>query len=315
MKRVSNKNEMSGKIHNIFRLNRTEIRVFDTLSKTDYSIDRFRSDRTHTNKETSENPGKRVSELATLLRLPRMTCHDAIKSLKKRGLVTEKRLGKDKFYSITDSDTVVNTVREFFPAATDTRVVNQTNKKIDNGILIYNGLENCHAVWRKIADLQRGDRFICIQPNASLRATFDKIGVKALYPSNDALNSKGIIIEGLVHTDCYEEIFKSLTKVAGYDFALKELEKFAHRTASVSLIDTKYLTSPTEMFFMHNTAYIVNWKDEVAIEIHNKVTRDFLFELYALARGYGKKINQSAHTQTLVNKLRAAKNVTQSVVV
>lgn len=297
-------------VASLLRLNKTEQHVFNTLHKTHYSVDRFNIDKT-------EKPGKRVAELVKELRLPRMTCHDALMSLKERGLTLEKRIGKEKYYSIIDSDKIVDTVRSLFAvektipktlAVGSNPEQPESSQIIKGEISIFTGLDNCHAVWRKIADLEKGDRLISIQPNSSLQATMDKLGIKSLYPSNDALNSKGIISEFLVHTTCYEVVYNLIKREAGHDFAMREFDKFVDRTAEISLIDTKYLTQPTELFFMHNSAYLVNWKDEVAIEIQNKVMRDFLFELYELAKGYGKKINQSAYAREFIAKIKAKEN-------
>lgn len=282
---------------NTFNLSKSELKVFNYLRDNNYSINRFK----HTGLYKS---GEQLSPISISLKMPKMTCFDAIQKLIERGLVLETKKANAKYYSLLDADTVTNNIRKYYNAQTVEENNVEKSYSIPGEITIYRGLENCHSIWRKIADLHKGDKLISIQPNSSIKETMKKLGIKALYPSNDALNSKGIINEAIVHNTCYEEIYNLLRKEAGYDFAINELEKASHRVSNITLVDSKYLQSPTELFFMHNAAYFVNWKDEVAIEIKNKTITNFLHELYELARGYGKKINQQEYTRALITKIK-----------
>ncbi len=244
-----------------------------------------------------------IADMAKKTHLPRMTCHDAVGSLLKRGILVKKNIKSKKYYTLVDEDTAINQVKSIFKTKNRAGTKSHIQKSIGDDVTILSGIDNCHAVWRKIADLKRGDRIKFIQPNSSIKETFDKLGIDALYPSNDALNDNGIISEGIIQSDCHEFVFNLLKNASGHDFAIKELGKMAKRPSDIILVDRRYFNKSTELFVIKDVVYLVNWKDEIVVEIKNKVIRDFIIELYELARGYGKKINQMDYTTAVIERM------------
>lgn len=234
-----------------------------------------------------------------------MTCHDAVASLTRRKLVMTHRDGKKKLYSIGSIDELLYSVKKFFASNAEKTNGKIESKTISDEITIYHGLKNCNSIWKRIADLKKGERAVFVQPNQCISTVLSKLGVSALYPNNDTLNEKGVIVEALLHKSVYKIFYDTLSKLANPKFAQKEIEKVANRTSDIRFIDDKYLNIPTEMMFFRNTAYLINWKDEMAIEIKNKMIINFLYELYELARGYGTKINQSEYVRKIAANIES----------
>ncbi|MBU3668460.1 MAG: TrmB family transcriptional regulator [Candidatus Taylorbacteria bacterium] len=268
-------------MYDVFKLTKTELRIFEYVR--DFT-------------KIKESCVVSVSGISKTLKIPRMTVHDAVQSLNKRGLIEYVMNNKIKGYKLADKEKVLGRINILYHGE-------KNSIHISRDIVITKGIDACHAVWRKIADLKAGEKVVSIQPNESIKYTFKKLGINSLYPSNDALNTKGIVSEALVNETCYEFVYTILKKERGKEFALNELRKFAPRPSNNASIDKKYLQTPTELFFIRGTAYLVNWKDEVSIEIHNETIMNFLYELYTLARGYGRKIRQKEFIEELVNKI------------
>ncbi len=240
-----------------------------------------------------------LADISRKASLPRMTCHDAIKSLIARGLISIQNEGSKKLYMLGDIDELFISIKKHF-----TNDKQGESKSLSDEVTVYHGINYCHSIWKKLAHLKKGERAIFAQPNQCIETVMSKLGIDSLYPNNDALNEKGIIVEALLHKDVHEVFYNALAKAASPEFAQKEIEKVAKRTSDIRFIDNKYLNIPTEMMFFRNTAYLINWKDEVAVEIKNKIIINFLYELYELARGYGTKVNQSEYARKLAHDIK-----------
>ncbi len=274
-------------IHNNFvktlKLSKNDWKVFEGLSYE--NTDLFKS----------------TADLSKQLNIPRMSTHIALKSLKERGLIDYKRVGKRKlWYRITPE----NLIKKFANISQEIDKHSQVTIGVsDSEFTIYNGVDSLYKVWEALLELPANTRVQGFQPTASIRESLQKLEwSEKIQHLQENIRSKPIIIEGLLSEDYYPflvDFYKN-----DKSLLLKTLESFLGRATDMTFIKKDFLNLATEMFILPDSAYITNWKEEVSICIKNKTIINFLRELFSLAKGYGKHIDQNKYIGELIEKVK-----------
>jgi hypothetical protein len=90
------------------------------------------------------------------------------------------------------------------------------------------------------------------------------------------------------------------------------LESFLGRGTDMTFMPNQYFKdAESELIILPNVAYLSDWKNEVSIEIRNPAMLLFLKELYDLAKGYGRKVNQEEYIKDLIANLDSQKSVSR----
>jgi hypothetical protein len=247
----------------------------------------------------NEDPLLKVASISRDTKISRMTLYPILQSLKNRRLVEYKRVGKRKFWTLTNkqliSDILWDCIQNF-----DERK-NIQIRSGDSGFSIIRGTKNLINIWERAVDIYKENRIYGIQPTASLVSILSKVNWQEIMsPINNAILKKGLIVEGLTREDyinTYINHFKG-----DKDFQVKILKSLLGRKTDMALVSNEYLNYPVDFMMFENKGFIINWKDEVAIEIDNTDMLGFLKELFDLARGYGKHVDQNAYVSKLLTE-------------
>jgi DNA-binding transcriptional ArsR family regulator len=240
-----------------------------------------------------------VSRIAAQSKVPRMSVYLALASLKGRGLIYFKRKGKRRFWfrhSDKEIASLLGRIAEKIHSHTGRVEVAHG----DTGFALLKGLPDLFAIFERIAKGHKAQRLIGIQPTASLRNVLKRFSWDKLQPIQESIRKNKIIIEGLLREDYYPTLATLLRDPVAKK---KALESFIGRSTDMAFVSNEYLNSEAELMMFGDIAFLVNWKDEVALEIKNKDMLDFLKELFDLARGYGRKVNQERHIKSILEKL------------
>jgi predicted transcriptional regulator len=244
--------------------------------------------------------GLNVSDIARTSKTPRMSVYLALHSLKKRGLADYDRKGKRRLWKKLSnqafSELMINTAKSIYDNKERVEIKHGEN----NGFVILKGLNNLFTIFERIAAGHKGERLIGIQPTSSMTHVVKKLSWKTIKPIQDAIRDNKIIVQGLVREDYYPT-FVSLLK--SKEEKKEAIKSFIGRLTDMVLVSNQYLNSETELMMFKDVAFLVNWKDEVAIEIKNKEMLNFMLEFFELARGYGKKINQNEYLRELETRI------------
>lgn len=271
------------KIHkgltNILRLSDKEQDILNTLSKQKSLL---------------------ISDISKNTNIPRMTLYPFLTKLKERGLINYRRLGKRKFWYIESSEKIANTLTNLASFFTSEKV---TIKKEESGFTIHRNLKSIYSVFEEVSQLHKGERVKVIQPtNSALNAIRNLKVQEEIGPINQAIIDNGIIVEGLLQENYYTALYKKVHK-ENPQKAKEYIEGFIGRSADMVFIPKEYLNIDSEFLMFQDKAFIINWKDKVAIEIQNKDMINFFGELFDLARGYGKKIDQNQYLKNMMTKI------------
>lgn len=266
--------------------------VLDTLALT--------SNETKLYEFLKKQPGSDVADMSRGTHIPRMSVYLSLTSLKKRGLIDYSRKGKRRYWQTVDDKTFVARVIDIARSLTDTHEIRVDIK--DTGFAILHGIEALHKVWKNLEDLPRNTRVQAIQPTASIKHALEKLDwQEKIKPLQENILKKSIIIDGVLPEDYYTYMMKYYEK----DPKLQKqmLESFIGRSTDMTFVSEKYFkNAESELIILPDVAYLVDWKNEVAVEIRNSIMLTFLRELYELAKGYGKKVNQNIYLKELQQK-------------
>ena len=241
-----------------------------------------------------------IADIADKGKIPRMTLYLALESLKGRGLAGYTRKGKRRFWHIVDTkaftSNMINALSELSGESEVGITANNT------GFTIYRGIDGLYKSWDSLKDLPPHTRVYGIQPTASIKLAVKKLDWKRLKPLQENILNKPIIIDGVLPEDYYP----TYAKLFAHDKKLQKdsLKSFIGRGTDMTFIDEKYFKdSETEMLILPTVAYLTDWKNEVSIEIRNPVMLGFLRQLYELAKGYGRKVDQNAYLKEFIERL------------
>ena len=130
---------------------------------------------------------------------------------------------------------------------------------------------------REISDLPLKSRFYGIQPEASIIQAVTRNDIKEIIRFNRKINSKKLIVEGIIH----EKGTDSMIKVLPTRIGIELLKSFSNRSADTVKLPDNYLNkTKSEIYLYNNKIAIVNWSEEFAVIIQNKDVFDLLKEMF-----------------------------------
>jgi predicted transcriptional regulator len=241
-----------------------------------------------------------ISNISSGVKVPRMTIYLVLDSLKNRGLVGYIRKGKRRFWHMVDTKTLTSSIINALTDISNSSEVSVTAK--NSGFTIYKGIDSLYKSWDSLRDLPPHTRVYGIQPTASIKLSLKKIDWRRIKPLQESILNKPIIIDGVLPKDYYP----TYAKLFAHDKELQKtsLESFIGRGTDMTFVDEKYFkNSETELLILPTVAYLTDWKNEVSIEIKNPVMMAFLRQLYELAKGYGRKVDQNEYIKGIISRL------------
>lgn len=241
-----------------------------------------------------------VSDISRDGKIPRMSVYLGLNSLKRRGITDYKRKGKRRFWYMVDTKTFTSSVISALTSLTGANEIGISSNNSD--FTIYHGIDGLYKSWESLKDLPPYTRVYGIQPTDSIKLSIKKLDWKRIKPLNENILNKPIIIDGVLPEDYYP----TYIKLFAHDKKTQKssLKSFIGRGTDMTFIDEKYFKgSETELLILPSVAYLTDWKNEVSIEIKNTVMLAFLRQLYELAKGHGRKVDQNAYIKDLLEKI------------
>ena len=265
---------------NMLGLNETEVFVLDalTIAKSIFTI----------SKET---------------KLSRAGIKYCLEGLMQKGLVTSLKHGKRKLYiAITDLE-----LRQKLQEMTDSLLIENGSKKgvriktsVQNEFIVHVGVSEIIPAYERIASVSKGERVKAIQSSKSWKDLLDKVSSKELIRFNNAIIDNQIIADGILQRNAYKLYGQLLQKDPQ---RLKESAKsLIGRMADYTFVPEQFFDQHAEIWIFKTTTLIVNWNEEVAVEITNANMTSFLRDMFEFVKVGGSKVDHNRAMKELLGE-------------
>ncbi len=237
------------------------------------------------------NEAKTIQDIAQGSLVSRTGVKHIVKNLLERNLIKYRTQGKRIFYFAIPSDELFEKMRqtldEFNLASGGKHGFRY--KTSQSAFTVHSGLIEVTAAYKRIAADRKNERVHGVQHHRSWLELIEKITPRQLIEFNKNIVKNHIILDGLLNESAYksyqEEIKKDPAKHAD---VVKSLGK---RAADYGVFPDDFFNFDAEMWFFKDTALIINWKQEIALEITDKNMTGFLRDMLLYVKNGNKKID------------------------
>lgn len=244
--------------------------------------------------------------LARKVKIPRTSLYTRIKHLLKRGLITEVRVGKRKQYVLVSREVL----QGYFEELADHFSMIEKKKsksfilhgRVSSEYLVYRGIENLVALYKRFGDLDKYSRIYTLQPNISAYSVMKAFPYDELVKINQRIKDRKIIVEAVLQEN-FIDFYKN--KLRQENKPIKDIfEAYGGRMADTHYISQKYINFDSELMMTKDFAVIANWQEHVAVEIRDKETVGILLELFGFIKSQSSKVDQNPVVKKIIEAVQ-----------
>lgn len=245
-------------------------------------------------------------EAAEKTRIPRTSVAFVVKNLVKKGLLLPVRNGKRFLYVSLTEQQLHNRLLQILGemrATANERKGAQIRISKESEFTIHVGLNEVIEAYSRIAAINKDTRIKAIQSYKSWITIVEKLGPEGLIRFNKHVRDNNLIIDGILQDkqyDWYGEYLKGHPQAESIDTA----ESLGQRMADYTLVPSEFFNVYSEIWIFRSTVIIINWHDEVAIEITNDQMMSFLRDMFEFVKMGGKKINHEEYLREMMDKIK-----------
>jgi predicted transcriptional regulator len=243
---------------------------------------------------------KSVQQIAEDTSLSRTGINHAIKNLTDKGFIRSVTRGKRHFYIALSVDGLLENIQETLEEIGD---LNKKGAKVkltkEDEFIIHVGTKEIIPAYKRIAAENKNERIQAIQHHRSWSELIDKITPKELTEFNESIKKNKIILDGMLNRSAYDAYKKEMSEDPDkHKDAVKSLEG---RTADYTVFPDEFFNYDSEIWIFKTTTLIINWKEEVAIEITNANMTGFLKDMFAFVKNAGNKLDHNQAIRDLIS--------------
>ncbi len=248
---------------------------------------------------------KNHGEVAEMTHVPRTSVAFTAKRLLQKGLLLPVRHGKRFLYVSLNEEQLQNRLKQTLGemrVTANERKGAQIKISKESQFTIHVGLNEVIEAYSRIAVLNKNTRIKAIQSYKSWITIVEKLGPDGLIRFNQFVRDNDLIIEGILQENYYELYGKYLREHPRSD-SIDTAESLGQRMADYTLVPAEYFNVYSEIWIFRTTVIIINWQDEVAIEITNDQMMSFLRDMFEFVKMRGKKINHEQELRKMLEKV------------
>jgi predicted transcriptional regulator len=226
----------------------------------------------------------------------------ALKSMIDKGFVQKIKYGKRSLYvSVTKEELsrkIQDIADELVFSGRGLKGVKLRTSKRDE-FIIHVGTEEILPAYSRISSMNKNERIKAIQHHRSWVQLTDKITQEQLEEFNNNIIKNKIILDGMLNESAYKSYAKEI--VANPKKHKKGVKSLKGRMADYTVFPDKYFDYDAELWMFKNTALVISWKEEIAIEITNKNITSFLKDMFEFVKMQGRKIDHNKMIEEIIN--------------
>src|SRR3989344_87981 len=236
---------------------------------------------------------------------PRTTVAFIVKNLIKKGLVLPIRHGKRFLYVSLNEEQLLGRLKQMMGemnATANERKGAQIRISKESQFTIHVGLKEVIEAYSRIATMNKDTRIKAIQSYKSWITIVEKLGAEGLIKFNQLVRDNNLIIDGILQ-DKYYEWYGEYLKEHPERVSIDTAESLGKRMADYTLVPSEFFNVYSEIWIFSTTVIIINWHDEVAMEITNNQMMSFLRDMFEFVKIGGKKINHEEKLREMLEKV------------
>ena len=237
---------------------------------------------------------KNVQDIAKDSGISRTGVNHVLKGLAYKGLLNKEVVGKRYIYSSVNLEQLA---QKFQQTLDQIDMLNQDKKgariKIskEDEFIIHVGTKEIIPAYMRIVSENQNERIRAIQHHRSWKVLTEKISPKQLVEFNEALKKNHIILDGMLNKSAYKEYGEEIKKdPKKHSDMIKSLEG---RMADYTVFSDEFFDYDSEIWIFKTTTLIINWNEEVAIEITNANMTGFLKDMFEFVKEGGSKLDHN----------------------
>ncbi len=249
------------------------------------------------------NVPKNVQKIAEDSGISRTGVNHVLKNLVDKGLVKYLLIGKRRSYLAISLEELSQKFQQILEEI-DIKNKDKKGAKIkiskEDEFVIHVGTKEIIPAYRRIAAENKNERIRAIQHHRSWNQLIEKITPKQLVEFNEAIKKNNIIIDGMLNKSAYDQYREEIkSNPKKHAEAVKSLEG---RMADYTVFSDSFFNYDAEIWIFKTTTLIINWYEEVAIEITNANMTGFFRDMFEFVKAGGNKLDHNKAIRELLNK-------------
>jgi sugar-specific transcriptional regulator TrmB len=244
---------------------------------------------------------KNVQQIARDSGVSRTGINYTLKSLIRKGFVNYRIIGKRRSYIAISHNQLIEKIKQ----ALDQVEIRNTNKKgvrvktsPEDEFIIHVGAKEIIPAYNRIAVENKNERVRAIQHHRSWNELIRKISPTQLVAFNEEIKKNHLIIDGMLNQSAYDAYRREIQSAPEKNkSAIKSLEG---RMADYTVFPDEFFDHDAEIWIFKATTLIINWREEVAIEITNANMTFFLKDMFEFVKAGGKKLDHNQAMKELL---------------
>lgn len=238
---------------------------------------------------------KSVQEVAKETSLSRTGINHVLKTLIDKEFVSSLKTGKRLNYIAITQKQLAARLQETIDQiniASENKKGARIRTSRENEFIIHVGTKEIVPAYARIASMHKNERIQGVQHHRSYRHIAEKASPRLLTEFNESIKKNNLILDGMLNAGAYKSYAEEI-KVDPKKHNRASIESLEGRMADYHVFPDNFFNYDAEMWIFKSTALIINWKEEVAIEITNANITGFLKDMLEFVKMGSKKIDHN----------------------
>jgi len=240
---------------------------------------------------------KSTQDIKRLTGLSRTGIKYVLEKLMEKEMVEKVKVGKRFIYMAISKKELLQKLKEIFDEIniesgsvgelTGARI--KTSK--ENEFIIHVGAREIVPAYQRIASINKGERIKAIQHHKSWVELSEKVSKEQLVEFNKSIVKNHLILDGMLNESAYDSYLQEIKKDPRKH--KDTVESLSGRMADYTVFPNSVFNYNCELRLFKSTTLLINWHEEVAIEITNQSMTPFLRDMFEFVKAGGKKIDHN----------------------
>ena len=247
---------------------------------------------------------KSMQDIKRLSGLSRTGIKYVLEKLMEKEMVERVKVGKRFIYIAISKKELSQKFKEIFDEV-NIEAGNLHGARIktskENEFIIHVGAKEIVPAYQRIASMNKNERIKAIQHHKSWNELLDKVSKDQLIDFNRSIVKNHLILDGMLNESAYDSYLKEIKTDPSKN--RDAIESLSGRMADYTVFPNNFFNYHCEIWLFKTTTLLINWHEEVAIEITNENMTLFLRDMFEFVKIGGKKIDHNRVIREVLGKV------------